>query len=99
MKRPTQRRPAGPQRRDRQGPTSVQRQARALGDPTRHAIFCSVYESPEPLDVATLTEEFGLNHNAIRQHLAKLCEAGLLRETMGASGGPGRPRLLSRVAP
>jgi predicted ArsR family transcriptional regulator len=91
--------PAGPPRPDRQRPTSVQRQARALGDPTRHAIFCSVAEAPEPVDVATLTEQFGLNHNAIRQHLAKLCDAGLLLEERGAPAGPGRPRLLYRLAP
>jgi len=103
MKRPAQRRPqrrpAGPPWRDRQSPISLQRQARALGDPTRHAIFCSVAESSEPLDVATLTKQFGLNHNAIRQHLAKLREAGLLLEAMGAPTGPGRPRLLYRLAP
>lgn len=103
MNRPSRRHPqqrlAGPPWRDRQSPTSVQRQARALGDPTRHAIFCSVAESPEPLDVATLTEQFGLNHNAIRQHLAKLREAGLLLEAKGAPAGPGRPRLLYRLAP
>lgn len=55
-------------------------------------------DAPAPLDVATLTARFGLNHNAIRQHLAKLCAAGLVVEEVGARGGPGRPRLLYRPA-
>jgi predicted ArsR family transcriptional regulator len=71
----------------------LQRQAKALGDPTRHAIFRAVADAAGPIDVATLTARFGLNHNAIRQHLAKLCVAGLVLEEVGASSGPGRPRL------
>jgi DNA-binding transcriptional ArsR family regulator len=49
--------------------------------------------------VAELTAHFGLNHNAIRQHLAKLVEAGLVVETTAAARGPGRPRLLYQVDP
>jgi DNA-binding transcriptional ArsR family regulator len=30
------------------------------------------------VDVAELTEHYGLNHKAIRQHLAKLADAGLI---------------------
>ena len=52
--------------------TSLQLQARALGDPTRHSIFRYVVDSATLVDVAELTEHMGLNHNAIRQHLAKL---------------------------
>jgi len=77
---------------------SVQRQAKALGDPTRHAIFRAVVDAGGPVDVATLTARFELNHNAIRQHLAKLCAAGLVVEEVGASSGPGRPRLQYRPA-
>jgi predicted ArsR family transcriptional regulator len=72
---------------------AVQRQAKALGDPTRHAIFRAVADASGPIDVATLTERFELNHNAIRQHLAKLCAAGLVVEEVGPSTGRGRPRL------
>jgi predicted ArsR family transcriptional regulator len=78
---------------------TLQREARALGDPTRHAIFQVVAQSPNPVDVAELTEHFGLNHNAIRQHLGKLLEAGLLVEARARGGGPGRPRLLFSLAP
>jgi predicted ArsR family transcriptional regulator len=76
----------------------VQRQARALGDPTRYEIFRYVARSPEPVRVAALTEHFGFNHTAIRQHLAKLTEALLLVEELAAPVA-GRPPLQYRVAP
>ncbi|MCA1842594.1 MAG: MarR family transcriptional regulator [Actinobacteria bacterium] len=68
-------------------------QAKALGDPTRHAIFRAVVDNDGPIDIAGLTARFGLNHNAIRQHLNKLCAAGLVIEEVGRPSGPGRPRL------
>jgi predicted ArsR family transcriptional regulator len=76
----------------------VPRQAKALGDPTRHAIFRAVVDNDGPVDVAGLTARFGLNHNAIRQHLNKLCAAGLIIEEVGSRSGPGRPRLQYRPA-
>lgn len=79
--------------------TTLQVQARALGDPTRHSIFRYLAESAEPVGVAELTAHVGLNHNAIRQHLAKLLDAALVVETRASSGGPGRPRALYRVRP
>jgi predicted ArsR family transcriptional regulator len=78
---------------------TVQEQARALGDPTRHAIFRYVADAGAPVDVAELTTLFGLNHNAIRQHLAKLVGANLVIEEQAASGGRGRPRLNYRTHP
>ena len=75
-----------------------QRQAKALGDPTRNAIYRAVADL-SPMDVATLTARFGLNHNAIRQHLAKLGAAGLVVEEVAAPDGPGRPRLQYRPSP
>jgi predicted ArsR family transcriptional regulator len=84
------------ERQDRE--SRVQQQARALGDPTRHAIYRSVVDHAGPIDVATLTARFGLNHNAIRQHLAKLCAAGLVLEEAARHEGPGRPRLQYRPA-
>jgi predicted ArsR family transcriptional regulator len=89
------RRPTDRSQRD----ARFQRQAKALGDPTRHAIYRAVADSPGPMDVATLTAHFGLNHNAIRQHLAKLGAAGLVVEAVAAPEGPGRPRLQYRPAP
>jgi predicted ArsR family transcriptional regulator len=78
---------------------TLQEQARALGDPTRHAIFRYVADAESPVDVAELTEYFGLNHNAIRQHLAKLVKAGLVVEAQAPITGRGRPRLDYRVHP
>lgn len=78
---------------------SLQQQARALGDPTRHAVFRYVMDASGHVSVAELTDHFGLNHNAIRQHLAKLVDAGLVTETTDSPAGPGRPRLLYSVGP
>jgi predicted ArsR family transcriptional regulator len=80
-------------------PPALQIQARALGDPTRHRIFRHIVDADRPVGVAELTELLGLNHNAIRQHLAKLVEAGLLIEQTAAPSGRGRPRLLYTVDP
>ncbi len=77
----------------------VMRQGRALGDPTRFAIFRYLDESVTPVGVAELTTHFGLNHNAIRQHLAKLKAAGLVVEEVGVPDRPGRPPLRYRPAP
>jgi len=79
---------------------TLQEQARALGDPTRHSVFRYVADADRPVDVAELTAHFGLNHNAIRQHLAKLVAAKLLVETKaGTATGLGRPRLVYVVDP
>jgi len=83
--------------------TALQRQARALGDPTRHQIFRYVADAGEPTGVAELTAHFGLNHNAIRQHVAKLVTAGLVREERAPavllSGGQERPVTKALTAP
>jgi predicted ArsR family transcriptional regulator len=77
----------------------LQVQARALGDPTRHRVFRYLADAGVPVGVAELTEHFALNHNAIRQHLAKLVDAGLVIERVGASSGRGRPPLQYEVDP
>ena len=79
--------------------TTLQEQARALGDPTRHGIFRHIADATRPVDIAELTDSFGLNHNAIRQHVAKLVGAGLVIEDQAASTGRGRPRLVYRLDP
>ncbi len=78
---------------------SMQEQARALGDPTRHSLFRYVAASNEPVSVAELTDHFELNHNAIRQHLAKLTAADLVIEAKAPTRGPGRPKLVYSVDP
>jgi predicted ArsR family transcriptional regulator len=77
----------------------LQREARALGDPTRHRLFRYVAEAPSPVGVAELTDHVGLNHNAVRQHLAVLRDAGLIVEEVEERSRPGRPRLLYHLAP
>ena len=62
-------------------------------------MFTYVAEAGALVDVAELTAHFGLNHNAIRQHLAKLVEAALLVETTAAPTGRGRPRLVYALDP
>ncbi len=78
---------------------TLQEQARALGDPTRYGIFRYVVDASRPVDIAELTAHFALNHNAIRQHLAKLVGAELLTEDHAARGGRGRPRLVYLLEP
>jgi predicted ArsR family transcriptional regulator len=78
---------------------TLQLQARALGDPTRHEVFRYIADADRPVDVAELTEHVGLHHNAVRQHLAKLVEAGLVSEDTAPRVGRGRPRLCYTVDP
>jgi predicted ArsR family transcriptional regulator len=77
----------------------LQRQARSLGDPTRHRIFRHIPEARRSIDVAELTALLGLNHNAVRQHLAVLEDAELVIEEIEQRRRPGRPRLLYRLNP
>jgi predicted ArsR family transcriptional regulator len=79
--------------------TALQHEARALGDPTRHALFRYVAEAGEPTTIAELTAHVGLHHNAVRQHVAKLVGAGLIVETTAPATGRGRPRLQYTVEP
>jgi predicted ArsR family transcriptional regulator len=78
---------------------SLQAEARALGDPTRHRVFRYLADAERPVRVAELTDHFGLNHNAIRQHLTKLVDAELVVESVGPTSGRGRPPLVYQVAP
>ncbi|HET9075657.1 MAG TPA: helix-turn-helix domain-containing protein [Acidimicrobiales bacterium] len=78
---------------------SLQQEARALGDPTRHRLFRYIANAAEPVSVAELTDYVGLNHNAVRQHLAVLKDAELVVEELEDRSRPGRPRLLYRLHP
>lgn len=79
--------------------SALQEQARALGDPTRHELFRYLADAARPVDVIELTGHLGLHHNAIRQHLAKLVDAGLVVEATAPRVGRGRPRLVYSVDP
>jgi len=78
---------------------ALQAQARALGDPTRHAVFRQIADSPAPIGINELAARFPYHHNAIRQHVAKLVGAGLVREERAPARGPGRPRHVYSVEP
>ena len=81
------------------GETEIQQEARALGDPTRYRIFRRIADAHGAQSVAELTTFVGLNHNAVRQHLAVLKDAGLVSEELEARTRPGRPSLLYRLHP
>lgn len=78
---------------------AIQQQAKALGDPTRHRIFRHIADSPTAVGVKELTDRFELNHNAIRQHLAKLLDAGLVIRHTDPANGRGRPRQVYEIDP
>jgi predicted ArsR family transcriptional regulator len=84
---------------DDTGEQGLQREARALGDPTRHRIFRYIGDAERPVGVAELTDFVRLNHNAVRQHLAVLKDARLIVEEVEDRSRPGRPRLLYRLHP
>jgi predicted ArsR family transcriptional regulator len=78
---------------------TLQQQAKALGDPTRHAIFRHIAQAGRPVGIAELNDRFPFNHNAIRQHLAKLVDADLVVKATAPAAGRGRPRLVYAINP
>lgn len=77
----------------------LQVEAKALGDATRYRLFRYIADAAWPVSVGELTEYIQLNHNAVRQHLAVLKDAGLVTEETEQRDRPGRPRLLYRLNP
>jgi predicted ArsR family transcriptional regulator len=73
--------------------------AQVLSAPLRRRIFDLLAEAEQPMSVAELTDDLGCNHNAVRQHLARLQEAGLVAEEVEDRTEPGRPRYLYRATP
>jgi len=68
--------------------------AKALGEETRFNIFRRIADSPEPLSVKELVSEFGMHHSAVRIHLNKLEDAGLIySKKRRIPGAVGRPQL------
>jgi predicted ArsR family transcriptional regulator len=69
--------------------------SRALGDGTRLAIYRRIANSDHPTTVKELVEALGLHHSAIRIHLRKLQESGLIVSAkLGRHGMVGRPELV-----
>jgi DNA-binding transcriptional ArsR family regulator len=73
--------------------------ARALGEETRFGIYRQICVSDAPLGVTELAQAFSLHPNAVRQHLARLEQAGLLVSRPDRPGGAGRPRRLYEPNP
>jgi predicted ArsR family transcriptional regulator len=73
--------------------------ARALGEETRFRIYREVCVSDTPRSVTELAEAFSLHPNAVRVHLARLEQAGLLVSRADRPGGAGRPRRLYESSP
>jgi predicted ArsR family transcriptional regulator len=69
-------------------------QAEALADPTRFAAYQHIRRAQQPLSVAEITDAVGVHHTAVRAHLTKLRDAGLIAESRAAPTGRGRPKLL-----
>ncbi len=67
-----------------------------LAHQTRHEIFRYIADASRPVDVAELTSHLGLDHNAIRQHLAKLVHAGLVVEDHAPRTGRGASTVRTR---
>jgi predicted ArsR family transcriptional regulator len=75
-------------------------EADALADPTRYRVFTLIERAGgDELDVAALTRAAGVHHTVVRQHLARLRDAGLVVESTAPPLGRGRPRLLYAVHP
>lgn len=71
-----------------------QRHAEALAHPTRLAVLELLEQQDEPLDVTTIAAAVGVHHTAVRSHLARLRDAGLVDERTADAAGRGRPKLL-----
>lgn len=74
-------------------------EADALADPTRYRLFQQLADATGPLGIVELTDAAGVHHTVVRQHIAKLRDAGLVVETTATPRGRGRPRLLYAVDP
>jgi len=68
--------------------------ARAVAVPLRRKVLHVILEADHPVTIRELTDTLGCSHNAVRQHLAKLCDAALVAESREERDRPGRPRLL-----
>lgn len=72
--------------------------SKALGDETRLSIYRYLETTPDtPVSIRGLTKQFRLHPNAIRQHLAKLEEAGLVSSEASRAAGSGRPHRVYRT--
>lgn len=71
-----------------------QKVSAVLADPTRYHIYQHVLNSPHPVSVAEVADQFGLHPNVARTHLGKLADIGLLEAHPEKKGRGGRPGYL-----
>ncbi|MEI2766764.1 MAG: helix-turn-helix domain-containing protein [Dermatophilaceae bacterium] len=76
----------------------VAAQARALGHPSRYAIFDQLRSADRPVGVAELARALPLRPNVIRLHLATLMQADLVVAQAAAPRGRGRPAYRYRLS-
>lgn len=79
-----------PQHVDSEG--GALRRAKALSTARRVDLFDRLRVAPAPLTAGSLAGAMGIHHTAVRQHLAVLIEAGLVRPEPLPVQGRGRPR-------
>jgi predicted ArsR family transcriptional regulator len=66
-------------------------QARLLANPTRYRLLRSIGDADGGVTITELSPSFGLTRTAIRQHVSRLVDSGLVWVQPVASTGPGRP--------
>lgn len=66
-------------------------QARVLANPTRYRLLRRIGDADGGVTVAELSQSFGLTRTAIRQHVSRLVDSGLVWAQPVAPTGPGRP--------
>jgi predicted ArsR family transcriptional regulator len=64
-----------------------------LADPTRRALLELLRDADAPLGVRALAGRLALHSNSVREQLRRLEEAGLVRASLAAPSGRGRPGL------
>jgi predicted ArsR family transcriptional regulator len=69
-----------------------------LADPTRRALLAALRGAPGARSVRDLAVELGLHANSVREQLARLAAAGLVRVTRAEPAGRGRPGLRYEAA-
>ncbi len=70
-----------------------------LADPTRRALLDALRDASAPLGVQELARRHGLHPNSVREQLRRLEEAGLVRGSVAAPSGRGRPGLRFEAVP